>query len=191
MSIPLTTERLALRAFDESDLDRLLSLDGDPEVMRFLDHGPPPTRDHLRKHGLQRFIRPHPGTGRPDYWAVCESVSGEFIGWIEFRPVADTNTSVVELGYRLAKAAWGRGYATECALALIRKGFCDWGVQSVIANAMAVNHRSRRVMEKSGLTHVRTAFDEWPDYIEGAEFGDVHYELTRSQWRARNSEKAL
>ncbi|MFE3019430.1 GNAT family N-acetyltransferase [Streptomyces sp. NPDC059256] len=185
MTFLIATERLTLRPIIESDLDHLLDLDSDPDVMRFIDGGPPPTRDYLRKRALPRFIQRHPGTDRPGYWAVCEPESGKFFGWMEFRPIVDTSGEVVELGYRLTRSAWGRGYATECARVLIRKGFNDWGVQTVTANTMTVNHSSRRVMEKSGLTLVRTTFDEWPDYIEGAEFGDVHYELTRSQWQVR------
>src|SRR5947209_20555810 len=62
----------------------------------------------------------------------------------------------VALGYRLRKAAWGHGYATEGARALIRKGFTELGVQRVFATTYQDNRASRRVMEKSGLTLVRT-----------------------------------
>ena len=64
--------------------------------------------------------------------------------------------------YRLWKSAWGKGYATEGSRALIRKGFTEFGVQRVVAQAMAVNQASRRVMEKAGLKLVRTFHQPWP-----------------------------
>lgn len=66
-----------------------------------------------------------------------------------WRPLEEHSPAVVELGYRLNQAAWGRGYATEGSRALIHKGFTDLEVGRVTANTMAVNTRSRRVMEKS------------------------------------------
>ncbi len=90
---------------------------------------------------------------------------------------------MVELGYRLNRAAWGRGYATEGARALVGKGFTDLGVQRVTANTMAVNAGSRRVMEKAGLTFVRAYTEDWPEAIEGSEHGEVEYELTRETWQ--------
>lgn len=78
------------------------------------------------------------------------------------------------------KAAWGRGYATEGSRALIRKGFADLGVERVTANTMAVNAGSRRVMEKAGLSFLRSFTGDWPDAIPGSEHGEVEYELTRA-----------
>jgi hypothetical protein len=115
------------------------------------------------------------------------------LGWFVFRPLKDHSCAVVELGYRLGRAAWGRGLATEGSLALIRKGFTELGVERVTANTMTVNARSRRVMEKAGLTCVRTFSQEWPDVIEGSELGDVEYTLTRADWelRGRRAPQAL
>lgn len=67
----------------------------------------------------------------------------------------------------LNKAAWGKGYATEGARALVRKWFAELGVQRVTADTMSVNSLSRRVMEKVGLVYVRTWFGDWPESIEG------------------------
>lgn len=58
------------------------------------------------------------------------------------------------------------------------------GAQRIVATTMTVNAGSRRVMEKVGLRHVRTFFEQWPEYLEGAEHGDVVYELTREKWLA-------
>ena len=80
----------------------------------------------------------------------------------------------------MRRSAWGKGYATEGSRALIRKGFVELRVRRVVAETMAVNAASRRVMEKAGLTHVRTFHQEWPDCIEGEEQGDVEYALTKA-----------
>jgi RimJ/RimL family protein N-acetyltransferase len=88
------------------------------------------------------------------------------------------------VGWRFRKASWGRGYATEAARALLDRGFRELGVRRVTATTMTVNVASRRVMEKLGMRFVRTFFEEWPTYIEGAEHGDVEYELTREMWSA-------
>lgn len=90
-----------------------------------------------------------------------------------------------DLGYRLRKPAWGKGYAREGALALIQKGFGELGYTRITANTMYVNDRSRRVMERCGLTYVRTYFEEWPYSVEGDEHGDVEYALSREEWLAR------
>lgn len=76
----------------------------------------------------------------------------------------------------------GSGYATEGARALVGKAFTELGTERVTANTMAVNTGSRRVMEKAGLTFVRTYFEDWPEAIEGSEQGDVEYALTREEW---------
>ncbi len=76
----------------------------------------------------------------------------------------------------------GRGYATEGARALIRKGFTERGGERVTANVTAVNSASLRVKEKSGLSFVRHFTGDWPEAIEGSEHGEVEYELTRTVW---------
>ncbi|MFZ5814350.1 MAG: GNAT family N-acetyltransferase, partial [Bacillota bacterium] len=116
------------------------------------------------------------------YWAAVEKSSGEFLGWFHLYPVAGRGPGEVELGYRLRRAAWGRGYATEGARGLIRKGFEELGAQRVTATTMAVNLASRRVMEKAGLRYVRTFYLPWPEPIEGSEHGEVEYALERADW---------
>lgn len=88
----------------------------------------------------------------------------------------------LELGYRLRRAAWGRGYATEGSRALVRKAFTDLGARRVYAETMFVNTRSRRVMEKAGLSFVRVFHEEWDEALPGAEHGEVEYALTRDEW---------
>ncbi|WP_237502716.1 GNAT family N-acetyltransferase [Streptomyces sp. SID8374] len=183
----LETDRLVLRPFTEAEAPGLLVLDSDPEVMRYLNGGRPTTAEAIRERTLPRLLHDHPCTGTRGFWAAEERATGTFLGWFELRPVDDHDRTVVELGYRLNRASWGRGYATEGARALVDKGFTDLGAERVTANTMAVNAGSRRVMEKAGLTFLRAYTEEWPDAIEGSEHGEVEYELTRAVWEKRRA----
>lgn len=184
MHVFLTTERLQLRPFTdtEADADALFALDNDPDVMRYLNGGRPTPHDTIRTRTLPHLLHDYPGLGTRGFWAAEEKDGGAFLGWFEFRPLDEDSPAVVELGYRLNKAAWGRGYATEGCRALIDKGFAELGVERVTANTMTVNTRSRRVMEKAGLTFVRTFTSDWPEPVEGSEEGEVEYELTQADW---------
>ncbi|MFI2370871.1 GNAT family N-acetyltransferase [Streptomyces sp. NPDC018833] len=185
MHVFLTTERLVLRSFTDADTDNLFALHNDPDVMRFINGGRPAGREAIRERTLPRLLHDCPCFGTRSYWAAEEKTTGTFLGWFEFRPVDDHNPSVVELGYRLNKAAWGKGCATEGSRALIDKGFTDLAVERVTANTMTVNARSRRVMEKAGLSFLRTFTGDWPEAIAGSEHGEVEYELTRADWQRR------
>ncbi|WP_043268092.1 GNAT family N-acetyltransferase [Streptomyces sp. CT34] len=176
----LTTARLALRPFADTaaDLDLIVALDSDPEVMRYITGGRPTTRAEIRAESFARML--HGG-----FWATHLRETGEFLGRHCLRPDADRPTASADLGYRLRKAAWGRGFATEGALALVAKGFGELGYDRITANTMSVNAGSRRVMEKCGLTYARTYYEEWPYPVAGDEHGDVEYVLTREEWSAR------
>ncbi|MBW1599460.1 GNAT family N-acetyltransferase [Streptomyces sp. JJ38] len=182
----LETERLVLRPFTDADADGLFALHDDPGVMRFINGGRPANRSEVRDRELPRLMRHHPGFGR-GYLAAEERGGGGFLGWFEFRPLGAAAPGAVELGYRLNRAAWGRGHATEGARALIRVGFTELGAERVTANTMAVNARSRRVMEKAGLTFLRAFRGDWPEAIEGSEHGEVAYELTRAVWERQRA----
>ncbi|WP_394436622.1 GNAT family N-acetyltransferase [Streptomyces sp. SGAir0957] len=182
MHVFLETGRLALRPFTTADADDLLTLDNDPDVMRFLNGGKPTSREAILARTLPRLLHVHPCIGTRGYWAAEERSSGAFLGWFEFRPLDEHSPALVELGYRLNKAAWGRGYATEGSRALIDKGFTDLGVERVTANTMAVNVRSRRVMERAGLSFLRHFTGEWPEKIAGSEQGEVEYVLDKADW---------
>lgn len=180
MDIYLETDRLVLRQFTLDDVDNLVELDSDPEVMRFLTGGKATPRATIERRirQLMDYDR-YPGYGR---WAVQESASGDFVGWFELERGEDTAPGVAELGYRLRRSVWGKGYAGEGSRALIHKGFGELGMERVFALTMVVNTKSRRVMEKSGLTYVRTFHKQWDDPIEGTEHGEVEYALTRTEW---------
>lgn len=93
------------------------------------------------------------------------------------------------MGYRLRRSTWGRGLATEGSRALVRYAFDAVGVQRVWAETMTVNERSRRVMVKAGLRHVRTFHQQWDDPIPGTEQGEVEYEVRAEEWAADGQER--
>jgi RimJ/RimL family protein N-acetyltransferase len=165
VEILLETERLVLSPLADDHAELVLGLQDDPEVMRYLDPSP-----------VERFY-----TG--GFYAAIEkngkAQPGRFIGWFSLEPKGD---SEYEIGWRLYRWAWGRGYATEGSFALLHKAFLDLGASRVYAETMAVNIRSRRVMEKIGLRHVRTFFVDWPDPLPGSDQGEVEYALTRPEY---------
>ena len=69
-------------------------------------------------------------------------------------------------------------------MALVNWGFGSGGYDKIVATTMAVNHASRRVMEKIGFNYARTVSVDWPDPFPGGEYGEVWYELVRSEWRS-------
>lgn len=187
MQVFLETERLVLRRFTEDDVDLLVELDADPEVMRFLTGGLATPRREIETDVLPAFLTYYE---RPDgygFWAAVEKTTGAFLGWFHFRPATGAPPGEVELGYRLRRAAWGKGYATEGSRALVDKGFAEFGVERVVAFTMVVHAASRRVLEKAGLRYVRTFDAQWPYPIDGDEEGDVEYALLRSEWKEQRS----
>jgi RimJ/RimL family protein N-acetyltransferase len=183
MHVFLETDRLILRQFTMNDVDHLVELDGDPDVMHFITGGRATLRDEIEHDVLPAFLRYYERFAGYGFWAAIEKSTGDFLGWFHFRPKDGSPLDEVELGYRLRKSAGGKGYATEGSRALIRKGFTELGVGCVVAETMAVNMASRRVMGKAGLRFVRAFHQEWPDSIPGDEHGDVEYSLTDAEWK--------
>ena len=182
MQVFLQTQRLVLRRVTEDDSANLVELDGDPEVMRFINGGRPTPRTEIESEVLPAFLDYYERYRGYGFWAAIEKSTGLFVGWFHFRPAEGSPPGEVELGYRLRRSTWGKGYATEGSRALVDKGFAELGVERVVASTMVVNVASRRVMEKAGLRFVRSFRQPWPDYIEGEEEGDVEYALLRSEW---------
>lgn len=201
MQVFLETERLVLRRFTEADGENLFDLDSDPDVMRFLSGGEPTPRDVIEKEILPRFLHSYARCDGFVVWAAIEKATGDFLGWFSFKPAEERAPGNVELGYRLRKSAWGKGYATEGSRALIRKGFMVHGVQRVFAMTYQDNRASRRVMEKAGLTLVRTFRITAADLIAAGTFhvtspdlwggNDVEYALEKADWEQQERSASL
>lgn len=171
----LQTMRLTLRPCCPSDRADFMNLELDPEVMRFLNGGH--AVDHEQSDPNATFLMPR-GT-EPHVWTARRTANDAFVGWFCLWPESET---LAELGYRLRRTEWGQGLASEGASALVDWGFGSGGYDKIVATTMAVNHASRRVMEKIGMKHARTIVADWPDPIPGSEHGDVWYELARTNW---------
>lgn len=195
----LGTDRLLLRRFTAEDEDHLYTLDNDPAVMRYINGGIPTPRTVIMEEILPGFLRydpHHPGFG---FWAAVLSHSGEFLGWFSFRPTGNREDEIT-LGFRLRQAAWGQGYATEGARALVDKGFRELGVQRVVATTYEDNLASRRVLEKVGLRLVRAfrlapedllAVDTYHvDSLEVWDGYDLAYALEKGEWVRNRSAAA-
>ena len=185
----LATPRLRLRPFTPADVDHLFHLDNDPEVMRYINGGTPTPREAIQNDILPNFCHYDNHFG---VWAAEAKATGEFLGWFSLRPT-DENNDEATLGYRLTRAAWGNGYATEGVQALIIQGFTTWGLQRIVATTYEENLASRRVMEKAGMTMVRR-FRLTPEDIQNADTfhtesteiwdgDDVEYAIEKSEWK--------
>jgi RimJ/RimL family protein N-acetyltransferase len=171
------TERMTLRPLAFDDVDTLVALDSDPEVMRYITGGRPTPREQVIETVRRRMGR---------RWMATDRATAEFVGWFGLVPSA-TTVAEYEVGYRLRRAAWGQGLATEGTLALIDVAFGELGARRIWAETMAVNARSRAVMERCGLRYARTFHVEFDDPIDGTELGEVEYELLRADWAAQPS----
>ncbi|RYZ81217.1 MAG: N-acetyltransferase [Proteobacteria bacterium] len=162
----LETERVKLLEITRDYEDKLFILDSDPEVMRFISNGVTSSKEEVRA-AIERIIAlKNKHNGKFGCWAAFEKDSGEFMGWILFRPAHQDaeNTKRIELGYRLMKSYWGRGVATEVSRALIEKGFREYSIEEIFAVAIKTNLGSQAVMKKSGLSFVREFYsDEFAD----------------------------
>lgn len=197
MRVYLETERLILRRFTEGDVEQLVELDSDPEVMRYLSGGKATPREVIAGEILPAWLGYYERGDRYGFWAAIERASGVFLGWFHFRPLRGAPDDEPELGYRLRRVAWGKGYGTEGARALIDRGFAELGVRRVVAGTYEHNIGSRRVMEKAGMTLVRR-FRPTPEDL--ASYGvsqaeadeiwdgdDVEYAIERADWERRRS----
>ncbi|MDJ0557230.1 MAG: GNAT family N-acetyltransferase [Microcoleaceae cyanobacterium MO_207.B10] len=187
MNIFLETSRLILRQFTEADAELLFQLDSDLEVIRFTKLGDRPNKSTpyktIKNEFLPKIIRYYHTYQNFGFWAVMEKYSDKFIGWFHFRPALDSYMGArlyaendIEIGYRLQRIFWGKGYATEGGKALIKKGFVELGVERVVASALLENKASIRVMEKIGLK-----FEHKFIYIESQQEG-VKYGLNKNEF---------
>jgi RimJ/RimL family protein N-acetyltransferase len=177
----LTTERLRLEPLTVDHTELLVELDSDPEVLRFI-FGRALAREEVVETFMPRRIRPEADARGLGYWVGYRE--DEWLGWWCVSLV-DADPAAAELGYRLRRTAWGRGYASEGARALLEHAFETVGLDRVWATTMAVNTGSRRVLEAVGLTVDHIEMRTWEDPIPGWEQGEVHYELSRADWESR------
>jgi RimJ/RimL family protein N-acetyltransferase len=166
----LHTERLTLRPLLVDDLADLVAMNADPEVMAHISA--PMTADEVAAE-LPAWIG-----GNGDFGLWTGLAEGAFAG-VWFLSADPDDDLAGELGWRLPRAVWGLGYAVEGAQALVDHAFDTLDLDRVWAETMAVNFPSRRVMERLGMTHVRSYAGDWDEPLPGSEHGEVVYELLR------------
>jgi RimJ/RimL family protein N-acetyltransferase len=186
--ILLETERLRFRRFVAEDLDRLVELDSDPEVMRYITYGEPTPRERYEREIIPRWLGFQETMPLLGYWAAETRTAGEVVGWFHLRPDR-FDAGEQELGYRLRRGSWGQGLATEGGRALVAYGFERAGADKISARTLAANAGSRRVMEKCGLAF-ECDFVYPEDILAGrseAERAAVKYSITRPRWLAQRA----
>lgn len=147
------TPRLRLREMTVADAEHAFALNNDPEVLRYTGDDP-----FVHVEEARAFLAAYPAYQRDGFgrWAV-ELHDGTWIGWCGLRRQEDGQ---VDLGYRLLRAHWGRGYATEAAQACIELGFNRFGLDAIIARVARANRGSVRVLEKVGMRYWKTDASE-------------------------------
>jgi RimJ/RimL family protein N-acetyltransferase len=154
MSLPdFQTERLLLRGRRLADTQACLEMDREPEVLRFVDDVPWAEPAAHRAFIEARTLGPYAeGLG---YWTILDGASRSFVGWVLLIPL-DAQGPQIEIGWRVRREAWGRGYATEAARPVLRHGFATLGVAEIVADIDERNAASIRVAEKLGMRAVAT-----------------------------------
>jgi RimJ/RimL family protein N-acetyltransferase len=121
-------------------------------------------------------------------------VDDEFVGWWILQPAhgpdQPDDPAVADLGYRPLQRHWRNGLASEGARELVRYGFDDVGLDRIIAQTMTVNNGARAVMERVGLTYVRTFPTSTTAPLEGVEEGEVEYQVKRDEWKRQPSSRS-
>jgi RimJ/RimL family protein N-acetyltransferase len=181
--IEFDTARLRLRQWRDSDLAPFFALARDPQVMEFLL--PLPTR--ADSDGMVARLQARFAENGWGFWAVEEKASGEFIGFtgLNVPAVALPFSPCVEIGWRLARHAWGKGHASEAARGALQVGFERLGLEEIVAFTAAGNLRSAAVMERIGMREdVAGAFDH-PLVPEGHPLRAHRlYRIGRAEWDA-------
>ncbi|WP_310992789.1 GNAT family N-acetyltransferase [Aequorivita marina] len=177
MKIHIETERLLMRDLMQEDAEAMFEMDSDADVHTYLGNNPIASLDEAKGYiaAVQKQYKEH-GIGR---WAVVEKESGDFVGWSGFKLITEVvngRTGYYDLGYRFLKKRWGRGYASETAIASLNYGFNKLNFNEVVGIADVEHTASNRILKKVGLLKRNTfEYD-----------GTLHnfYSLTKEEYNA-------
>lgn len=151
------TKRLKLRSWRASDLEGFAALNADPETMKYF----PATLDRLANDAMATRFQSLIDEFGWGFWAVEEKESGAFIGFVGLnKPSAELPFSpCVEIGWRLSRDFWGKGYATEAANAALSFGFEHLSLEEIVSFTALSNQRSQKVMERLFMQRDPNDFD--------------------------------
>ena len=181
----LRTERLVLRQWRQSDREPFALLNADPVVM---EHFPGVLSRQESDIAVDR-IETHFHEFGYGLWAVESTGEADFIGLVGLSvPTFDAPfMPAVEIGWRLDRAYWGRGFASEAARAALADGFQRIGLGEVVSFTVPANLRSIRVMQRLGMTRDPAEDFEHPRLPQGHRLRHhVLYRLRRSDWEQRD-----
>lgn len=181
----IETERLRLRQWEEKDLPFFIAMNQDPSVMHFFPKLLTAQESAEFMKRLKKGIDEQ-GFG---FFACALKDTDECIGFVGLsRPSFESHfTPCVEIGWRLRSEHHGKGYATEAARAVLKFGFDKIGLDEIVSFTVPMNTKSRRVMEKIGMTHnpvddfahPKLAADHWL-------CKHVLYRISKQQWQENN-----
>jgi len=180
--VELRTDRLLLRQWRDDDREPFAALNADPVVMEHFTHPPDREASDAMVDRLSAGLADR-GWG---LWAVEVLDDGGFAGFVGLSPVGDDlpPAPAVEVGWRLAHERWGHGYAPEAARRALRFAFEELALPEVVSFTTVRNARSRRVMEKIGLTHDPAGDFDHPRTPGWSGQRHVLYAVTRDAWLA-------
>lgn len=181
----LQTGRLRLRGWTDADRTPFAALNADPEVMRYFLA---PLSSEASDRAIDAFRASFATRGFGN-WAVERVDTGELVGFVGLSvPVRPLPCMpCVEIGWRLARAHWHQGFATEAARAALRFGFETLGLQEIVSFTTLTNAPSRAVMERLGMVDAHEDF-EHPALPEGHPLRPhCLYRLPRARWAAANA----
>jgi ribosomal-protein-alanine N-acetyltransferase len=184
-SVPfLSTVRVLLRHWRDEDLAPFAALNADPHVREFF----PNTLTRAESDALAARLEDEIGRDGFGFWAAERKEDGAFLGFVGLRRpgFAASFMPAIEIGWRLARAHWEKGYATEAARAALAHGFGPLGLDEIVAFTVPTNRRSRGVMERLGMAHDPAADFDHPDVAEGhALRRHVLYRIGGGEWKRR------
>lgn len=171
------SQRLRYEPTTEDDAELMFQLDQDPEVMRYISHGKVSTMEQIISEYMPRLAKYADAERGWGLWKAITKQDDEFIGWILVRPMGffdgNRDDDNLELGWRFFRSAWGHGYATEAATAVM-SALEGVGYRRFTAMAIEENTASVNVMKKLGMQYVKTSTH--PDAHENDRV--VYYERT-------------
>ena len=171
----IETERLLIRNLSTEDSQGLFEMDSDPEVQKYLGNQPIENKSEATVYieNIQKEYKKF-GSGR---WAVIEKKTGNFIGWCGLKFISteiNSKSQYYDLGYRFIKKYWGKGYATESALACLKYGFEELNQEEIFA-MVELNHlASRNILSKLGMKEMNEfEYDNTPH---------IFYKISKEKW---------
>lgn len=179
---PVRTDRLLLRRWRAADREPFAALNADPGVMEHMQG----LMSRERSDAFIERIETHWTRHGWGLWAVEVPGTASFIGYVGLWPADYVLPGMVEVGWRLARAHWGHGYASEAAREALRFGFTDVGLDEIVSFTVPQNERSWRVMERIGLRRDPAGDFDHPN-VDAAAYPalvrHILYRLRRDEWQ--------